>query len=231
VHLVGIRNIVAGKIGKKVNKNWHIRVWTSLKALCTKPRVLEAIIQYENVGHERLARMLFGMYPPACALRPCQLTIIIIREARFYIDWQSERKCWLYTSLQYTLLWLVLLLYLSLSLPAHSIDLPVTGLAADGAKLAMFNLLQVGYRLIGFIHDEILVEIKEDSDWTREAQIVEQIFVESMQELTGTIPISCSFALSRYWSKKAEAVYDEKGKLLVWEDPAVVAAASSNKEE
>jgi len=95
----------------------------------------------------------------------------------------------------------------------------------------MFNLLQVGYRLIGFIHDEILVEIKEDSDWTREAQIVEQIFVESMQELTGTIPISCSFALSRYWSKKAEAVYDEKGKLLVWEDPAVVAAASSNKEE
>jgi len=94
----------------------------------------------------------------------------------------------------------------------------------------MFNLLQVGYRLIGFIHDEILVEIKEDSDWTREAQIVEQIFVESMQELTGTIPISCSFALSRYWSKKAEAVYDEKGTLLVWEDPAVVAAAP-NKEE
>ncbi len=77
VHIVGIRNIVAGKIGKKVNKNWHIRVWTSLKALCTKPRVLEAIIQYENVGHEKLARMLFGMYPLlTCYLLQCQLTLI-----------------------------------------------------------------------------------------------------------------------------------------------------------
>lgn len=106
------------------------------------------------------------------------------------------------------------------------------GLAADGAKLAMWNLLQVGYRLIGFIHDEILVEIKEDSDWTQEAKMVESIFVESMQELTGTIPISCSFALSRYWSKKAEAVYEpQTNKLLLWTDPSEAASATKEQKE
>jgi hypothetical protein len=30
-----------------------------------------------------------------------------------------------------------------------------SGLAADGAKLAMWNLYMVGYRIIGFIHDEV----------------------------------------------------------------------------
>ncbi|ELR14116.1 uncharacterized protein ACA1_322130 [Acanthamoeba castellanii str. Neff] len=98
---------------------------------------------------------------------------------------------------------------------------PFSGLAADGAKLAMWNLYMVGYRIIGFIHDEshahqILVEIDEDSDWTAEAQMVERIVCEAMQELNGTIPISCSFALSRFWSKSAEAVYDDKGRLTVW---------------
>ena len=109
----------------------------------------------------------------------------------------------------------------------------------------MWNLYMVGYRIIGFIHDEvrpcptlassrcivshnrvvrtaahddsqILVEIDEDSDWTAEAQMVERIVCEAMQELNGTIPISCSFALSRFWSKSAAAVYDDKGRLTVW---------------
>ncbi len=31
----------------------------------------------------------------------------------------------------------------------------IIGLAADGAKLAMWNLYMVGYRLVGFIHDEV----------------------------------------------------------------------------
>jgi len=63
---------------------------------------------------------------------------------------------------------------------------------------------------------QILVEIDEDSDWTAEAQMVERIVCEAMQELNGTIPISCSIALSRFWSKSAAAVYDDKGRLTMW---------------
>lgn len=103
----------------------------------------------------------------------------------------------------------------------------------------------VGYRVIGFIHDEvqcymwschlprevtqvlscvcdqILIELHEDSDWTAEAKMVERIVCESMQELNGTIPIGCSYSLSRFWSKEAAAVFDERGQLCVWEPECV----------
>jgi len=63
---------------------------------------------------------------------------------------------------------------------------------------------------------KILIEIDEQSDWTSEVQMAERIVCEAMQELNGTIPISCSFALSRFWSKDAKSVYDAKGQISVW---------------
>jgi hypothetical protein len=37
------------------------------------------------------------------------------------------------------------------------------GLAADGAKLALWLLWRAGYRIVNFIHDEVLIEIPVDS--------------------------------------------------------------------
>jgi len=107
---------------------------------------------------------------------------------------------------------------------------PFSGLAADGAKLAMWNLFQVGFRVVGFIHDEILVEITEDSDWSDEIRLINNIVCESMQELTGTIPITCEYSLSRVWSKEAKAVYDGKGKIQIWEYNPTEHKASSSPE-
>ena len=39
---------------------------------------------------------------------------------------------------------------------------PFQGLAADGAKLALFRLTAEGYRVVAFVHDEIVVELPSD---------------------------------------------------------------------
>jgi len=93
---------------------------------------------------------------------------------------------------------------------------PFSGLAADGAKIALWNLLHVGYKIVGFIHDEILIEIQEESDWDKEVALIQKIVCSSMQELTGTIPINCEYSLSRVWSKEAKAIYDTEGNIQIW---------------
>jgi hypothetical protein len=45
------------------------------------------------------------------------------------------------------------------------------GLAADGAKLALWKLWRAGYRLVNFIHDEILVELPERTNLALHAEV------------------------------------------------------------
>jgi len=99
----------------------------------------------------------------------------------------------------------------------QSRNTPFSGLAADGAKLAMWNLMQVGYRIVGFIHDEILIELKESDNLAHEVKVIEEVICSSMQELTGTIPITCGAALSRVWSKGATDLYNKEGNIIIWE--------------
>jgi hypothetical protein len=98
---------------------------------------------------------------------------------------------------------------------------PFSGLAADGAKLALYNLLMVGFRIVAFIHDEIVVEVEERSvkELDADAQLVNNIMCESMQQVTRNIPIKCEVILSRRWSKMAAPVFDSNGLLVVWEHP------------
>lgn len=103
----------------------------------------------------------------------------------------------------------------------QSCNTPFSGLAADGAKLAMWNLLYHQFKLIGFIHDEILIEIPRDSNLDEKTKLIESIVCESMQQLTGSIPISCEYSLSEVWSKDAKAIYDENGKIQVWKSSLI----------
>ena len=93
---------------------------------------------------------------------------------------------------------------------------PFSGLAADGAKLALYNLLLVGFKLIAFIHDEIVVEVPISDHLHEDAQLVNEIMCESMQEVTRNIPIKCEVIISRRWSKAAQPTY-ENGRLTIWE--------------
>eukprot|EP01124_Arcella_intermedia_P029150 TRINITY_DN6087_c0_g1_i1.p1 TRINITY_DN6087_c0_g1~~TRINITY_DN6087_c0_g1_i1.p1 ORF type:complete len:608 (+),score=126.44 TRINITY_DN6087_c0_g1_i1:177-1826(+) len=92
---------------------------------------------------------------------------------------------------------------------------PFSGLAADGAKLAMWDLMHEGYKIVAFIHDEILIEIPEPSDWDKEIKLINDITCSAMRQLTGSIPIQCEYSLSTVWSKEAKAIY-KNGKIAVW---------------
>jgi hypothetical protein len=37
-----------------------------------------------------------------------------------------------------------------------------------------------------------------------------------MEQLSGSVPIACEYALSNRWYKEAEAVFDDKKKLRLW---------------
>jgi DNA polymerase I-like protein with 3'-5' exonuclease and polymerase domains len=76
---------------------------------------------------------------------------------------------------------------------------PFSGLAADGAKLALFELVRRGYRLCAFIHDEVLIEVPDDSDGRQVSGQVQDIMQQAMQQCTPDIPITTSTKLARTW--------------------------------
>jgi DNA polymerase I-like protein with 3'-5' exonuclease and polymerase domains len=99
---------------------------------------------------------------------------------------------------------------------SQSRNTPFQGIAADGAKIALWNLFRSGFRVVAFIHDEFLIELPVDSDHTEEASRIDRILCESMERLSGSVPISCEYALSERWYKEAEAVFDDRKKLRLW---------------
>ena len=38
------------------------------------------------------------------------------------------------------------------------------------------------------------------------------------KQICGSVPVGVKYALSRTWSRDADAVFDAKGRLLIWED-------------
>ena len=78
---------------------------------------------------------------------------------------------------------------------------PFQSLAADGAKLALWNLLYRGFDVYGFVHDEILVQLPTQ-DAERAAKEVERVMVASMEEVLGDgIPAACEYAIGACWAK------------------------------
>lgn len=100
---------------------------------------------------------------------------------------------------------------------SQSKNTPFQGLAADGAKLALWRLFLAGFRTVAFIHDEMLIELPADADHTALARQIDQIMCDAMAELTGNVPIACEYALAERWSKKAKKVVDSDGRLQLWQ--------------
>jgi hypothetical protein len=76
------------------------------------------------------------------------------------------------------------------------------GLASDGAKIALWNLTKAGYRIVAFMHDEVLVE----SPLTQEEKSVElavsKIMVESFDGIHPTgVPIGTACVSGAMWEK------------------------------
>ncbi len=102
------------------------------------------------------------------------------------------------------------------------------GLAALGAKNALWlvgrecwvdrGTALYGSRPIAFIHDEVLSEMPEEV--SHEASIRKcDLMVKGMAEYVPDVAIRVSWALSRYWDKRAKGI-ERDGRRVVWEGPA-----------
>jgi DNA polymerase I-like protein with 3'-5' exonuclease and polymerase domains len=58
---------------------------------------------------------------------------------------------------------------------------PFQGLAADAAKLALFELERRGFRVVAFVHDEILIEVPTGSDYDAAAQGLRDVMCQQME--------------------------------------------------
>ena len=74
---------------------------------------------------------------------------------------------------------------------------PRSGLASDLAKLAMWNLVYAGFKIVAFIHDEVIIEI-HDSD-IDDLKIIETIFNNSLPDLSNSIPIRSKYKIMKNW--------------------------------
>ena len=99
---------------------------------------------------------------------------------------------------------------------------------AEGAKGAVFevsrqcydsslNSILTGCYPIAFIHDEIILEIPEDDLMHVRAAAISKIMIDSMKNIMQDTKVEAEAVLMRFWSKEAEAVYDENGRLQIWQ--------------
>ena len=99
----------------------------------------------------------------------------------------------------------------------ESRNTPFQGLASDGAKLALFRLVAADYRVVGFVHDEVLIELPVQADYTDEISRIDKIMCDAMKEVTGSVPVQCEAVLTTRWSKDAKPVHDDQGRLIPWQ--------------
>lgn len=98
---------------------------------------------------------------------------------------------------------------------------PFQGLAADGAKLAVYELVRRGWRVAAFVHDEVIAEIAEGADYEERGRELVTVMEEQMARVVPDVPIRVSEAVvMRRWSKNA-SIMKVDGKVVPWdENPA-----------
>jgi len=74
-----------------------------------------------------------------------------------------------------------------------------------------------GSRPVWFVHDEVGLEVPEERGWLAAIEMP-VIMVEAMNVYTPQVPSNASAVLMERWSKAAEAVKDEKGRLVPWRE-------------
>jgi DNA polymerase I-like protein with 3'-5' exonuclease and polymerase domains len=78
---------------------------------------------------------------------------------------------------------------------------PFQGLAADGAKVALWELHKLGFRVVAFVHDEIVVEVT-DNEPDYDLNIITRVMKESMASVLGTdLPVGVEAVVADRWIK------------------------------
>ncbi len=61
-----------------------------------------------------------------------------------------------------------------------------------------------------------MVEIPEHANITLHAEIIRRLMIEAMRLVVPGIKVDVQYAVSKMWSKCAEATFDEAGRLTAW---------------
>ena len=87
-------------------------------------------------------------------------------------------------------------------------------MAADGAKLALWHVWRAGYKIVNFIHDELVVAVLKTENLVREAEQISALMRAGMHEVVPDIHIEVEWDVVDRWSKDASVKLDERGYLL-----------------
>lgn len=99
------------------------------------------------------------------------------------------------------------------------------GVAADGAKAAAFLIQKACYvepwsplygsRIVAFVHDEFIGETDEDKA-PEAAEELSRLMVAGAKTIMPDMDLQAEPCLMAKWSKEAETLRDDKGRLIVW---------------
>lgn len=75
------------------------------------------------------------------------------------------------------------------------------GLAADGAIYTLWLLMQAGYTIVNFIHDEVIIEIREDENLPAAINNIERLMITGMQTVVPGANVRVETEVRRSFSK------------------------------
>jgi hypothetical protein len=118
----------------------------------------------------------------------------------------------------------------------HPTTVQIQGLAARGAKEAMWEIAKACYventsalsgcRPVLFLHDEFILEVPANvSDAHDASATLSALMVEGMRKFVPDVPVSVEPTLMKRWYKEAGPVYDAKSRLVPWEPKPTATAA------
>jgi hypothetical protein len=81
----------------------------------------------------------------------------------------------------------------------------------------LWKLWRAGYHIVNFVHDQVLVEVPQSADLKKHAERIRSLMIAGMKEVVPDILVDVSFAAADRWYKDAEPVFDQKGKLVLWQ--------------
>jgi DNA polymerase I-like protein with 3'-5' exonuclease and polymerase domains len=95
-------------------------------------------------------------------------------------------------------------------------NFPFQSLAGDGAKRALWRMNMEQFRIVNFIHDEIITEIPLGTldEMAASVSKQEELMVDAMREVCPDVRIACGSSLMDRWLK-TDGKQDEHGRWLI----------------
>jgi DNA polymerase I-like protein with 3'-5' exonuclease and polymerase domains len=78
---------------------------------------------------------------------------------------------------------------------------PFQGLASDGAKLALWRLVREGYRVVAFVHDEVVIEVPKKKATKKTGEYLRSVLCEEMERVCNGLPIDAEWTYADCWKK------------------------------